>query len=175
MRRLVSIVYVELDELEGEAGEWDPERLRAMQTSVFDELGLAMERHGGRVERLPGDDAVATFGFDRAHEDDAGRAVRAAAAAASSVARAAVGVASGELIVGDDSILGARVVRTARSLARLAASGEVLIDSGTVDLAPHAADTSRSNRASRLHRPGSGSDPHRMTARPPARSARRHS
>ena len=123
------------------------------------------------VERLPGDDAVATFGFDRAHEDDAGRAVRAAAAAASSVARAAVGVASGELIVGDDSILGARgVVRTARSLARLAASGEVLIDSGTVDLAPHAAEYEPVESGEQVAPAGSGSDPHRMTARPPARS-----
>lgn len=154
VRRLVSVVYIEVDEPAGTAGELDAERLRAAQACIFDELSLAMERHGGVVERLPGDAAVATFGFDRSHEDDAGRAVRAAASVSPAVARAVislgsdvdgppaarVGVASGELVAGDDSILGARVVRAASSLVRLAAPGDVLIDGRTVALAPHGAD-----------------------------------
>jgi DNA-binding SARP family transcriptional activator len=154
VRRLVSVVYVEVEEVAGTAGELDPERLGAAQRRIFEELGAAMERHGGVIERLPGDDVLATFGVDQSHEDDAGRAVRAAAAVAAAVARAvdalggdvrappsaSVGVASGELIAGDDSILGAKVVRTARGLARSAAAGEVLVDARTADLAPYGAE-----------------------------------
>ena len=149
--RLVSVVYIEVDEPTGAAGELDAERLRAAQARIFDEVSAAMERHGGVIERLPGDAAVSTFGFDRPHEDDAGRAVRAAASVAPAVARAVfslgsdvdgppaarVGVASGEVVAGHDSILGARVVRAARSLVRVAVPGDVLIDGRTVDLAPH--------------------------------------
>jgi DNA-binding SARP family transcriptional activator/tetratricopeptide (TPR) repeat protein len=164
VRRLVSVVYVELEEVAGTAGELDPERLHAAQRRIFEELGAVMERHGGVIERLPGDDAVATFGFDQSHEDDAGRAVRAAGSVASAVAQAvdalggdvrappsaSVGVASGEVIAGDDSILGARVVRTARSLARSAAAGEVLVDARTADLARHGAEYERVTSGERV-------------------------
>jgi DNA-binding SARP family transcriptional activator len=150
VRRLVSVVYVELGELRGAAAELDPERLRAANGHIFAALGRAMELHGGVVERLPGDDAVATFGLHRSHEDDAGRAVRAAAAVVPAVATAVaalggeplaapaarVGVASGELVAGADPVTGADIVRSARALARAAAPCEVLVDAVTVDLTP---------------------------------------
>ena len=87
-RRLVSVVYVELDEITGRDAELDPERLRVIQRRIFAEIGTLFRRHGGVPEVLPGDAALAAFGIDQAHEDDAARAIRAACGVADVVAHA---------------------------------------------------------------------------------------
>jgi class 3 adenylate cyclase len=46
----------------------------------FDEMRAILEEHGGRVEKYIGDAIMAVFGLPRIHEEDALRAVRAAAA-----------------------------------------------------------------------------------------------
>ena len=87
---------------------------------------------------LPGDAALAAFGIDQAHEDDAARAIRAACGVADVVARAvapfetelrtpvsaAVGVATNELVSGEDGVRGAQVVasRPGSPAVRLPAS-----------------------------------------------------
>ena len=48
-------------------------------TRYFDEMRAALERHGGTVEKFIGDAVMAVFGIPVVHEDDALRAVRAAA------------------------------------------------------------------------------------------------
>jgi class 3 adenylate cyclase len=69
-----------------------------------------VRREGGYVSRFVGDGLLAYFGWPRAHEDDAERAVRAGLAAAQAVARletaagplaARVGIATGPVVVGD--------------------------------------------------------------------------
>ena len=45
----------------------------------FSEMRTALERHGGTVEKFIGDAVMAVFGVPQIHEDDALRAVRAAA------------------------------------------------------------------------------------------------
>ncbi len=48
-------------------------------TRYFDEVRTVLERHGGTVEKFIGDAVMAVFGIPQVHEDDALRAVRAAA------------------------------------------------------------------------------------------------
>ena len=176
-RRLVSVVYVELDEITGRDGELDPERLRAIQRRIFAEIGTPLQRHGGVPEVLPGDAALAAFGIDQAHEDDAARAIRAAAASRTSwptrsprsrrscatPVSAAVGVATSELVSGEDGVRGAQVVRVAARLARGAAPGEPRVDAHT--RRPRAA--CRHVRVRRVRRAG------RRAARSASRSGRR--
>ena len=57
----------------------DPESLRAVLARYFDAARVVVERHGGSVEKFIGDAVMAVFGIPVLHEDDALRAVRAAA------------------------------------------------------------------------------------------------
>jgi DNA-binding SARP family transcriptional activator len=160
-RRLVSVVYVELGEIEGRAGALDLERLHTIQRRAFGALETLLARHGGVVEELPGDVTLAAFGLDQAHEDDAARAVRAAAGVAEALTlagaeladelaeplSATVGVATSELVSGEHGVHGARVVREAARLARDAVAGEPLVDAQTRALAAHAAAFSEAGDA----------------------------
>jgi DNA-binding SARP family transcriptional activator len=151
-RRLVSVVYVELGEIAGRTGPLDLERLRAVQRAVLDELSELVTRHGGSAEELPGDAVLGAFGIEQAHEDDAARAVRAASGVAEALARAGaaftaelapltatVGIATSELMSGEQGVRGARVVRDAARLARDAQVGSPLVDAQTRSLSAHAA------------------------------------
>jgi tetratricopeptide (TPR) repeat protein len=53
--------------------------MRAVMSRYFDSVRTIVERHGGTVEKFIGDAAMAAFGIPQQHEDDALRAVRAAA------------------------------------------------------------------------------------------------
>ena len=53
----------------------------------FDEMRAVLERHGGTVEKFIGDAVMAVFGLPKLHEDDALRAVRAAADMREALAR----------------------------------------------------------------------------------------
>ena len=57
----------------------DSEALREVMTRYFDAMSDELERHGGVIEKFIGDAVMAVFGLPRLHEDDALRAVRAAA------------------------------------------------------------------------------------------------
>jgi class 3 adenylate cyclase len=57
----------------------DPETLREVLTLYFDEMRLVFESHGGTIEKIIGDAIVAVFGLPVRHDDDALRAVEAAA------------------------------------------------------------------------------------------------
>ena len=79
VRRVVTIVFADVTGSTSLGERLDPEALRRVMGRYFDEMAAVIERHGGTVEKFIGDAVMAVFGIPRLHEDDAVRAVRAAA------------------------------------------------------------------------------------------------
>jgi class 3 adenylate cyclase/tetratricopeptide (TPR) repeat protein len=79
VRKTVSIVFSDLQGSTSMGEKLDSESLREVMTRYFDAMRLELERHGGVVEKFIGDAIMAVFGLPTLHEDDALRAVRAAA------------------------------------------------------------------------------------------------
>jgi hypothetical protein len=78
-RKTVTVVFTDVAESSGLGERLDPESLALVMASWFDHLRALFERHGGRVQKFVGDAVVAVFGIPAVNEDDALRAVRAAA------------------------------------------------------------------------------------------------
>jgi AAA ATPase domain/Adenylate and Guanylate cyclase catalytic domain len=112
-------------------------------------IGGAIERFEGHVAKYLGDGVLAYFGWPRAHEDDAERAVRAGLELVEAVARlepgtevclqARTGIATGQVVVGDlvgagasrDEAVVGEVPNLAARLERLAEPGAVVISQAT--------------------------------------------
>jgi DNA-binding SARP family transcriptional activator len=153
----------------GSPGSWLPRERRTVTVAVLDvapsanpdadaealgRLGAhcarvaaeVIERHGGRVERELGDTLIAFFGFPVAHEDDALRAVRAAADAQAAILalgdrppeiegvryRSRAGIEVGDIVVAApgaalrDAVAGP-LVRAAAQLQQAAPDGEAVV------------------------------------------------
>src|SRR5262245_23357935 len=78
-RKIVTIVFSDLKGSTAMGEALDSESLREVMTRYFDAMSAELERHGGVVEKFIGDAIMAVFGLPKLHEDDALRAVRAAA------------------------------------------------------------------------------------------------
>ena len=78
-RKVVTIVFSDLKGSTSLGEALDSEALREVMTRYFDAMSFELERHGGVIEKFIGDAVMAVFGLPRLHEDDALRAVRAAA------------------------------------------------------------------------------------------------
>ena len=78
-RRTVTILFSDIVGSTQLGERLDPERLQIVLTRYFDAMRGVIERHGGTVEKFIGDAVMAVFGVPRVREDDALRAVRAAA------------------------------------------------------------------------------------------------
>jgi class 3 adenylate cyclase/tetratricopeptide (TPR) repeat protein len=86
-RRTVSIVFSDITGSTDIGERLDPESINNVMRRYSDEMRSALERNGGTVEKFIGDAVMAVFGVPVAHEDDALRAVRAAAAMRASLNR----------------------------------------------------------------------------------------
>src|SRR4051794_22392222 len=78
-RKTVTIVFCDVVGSTALGERLDPEAQRAVITRYFAEMSRVLELHGGHVEKFIGDAVMALFGVPIVHEDDALRAVRAAA------------------------------------------------------------------------------------------------
>jgi class 3 adenylate cyclase/predicted ATPase len=109
-RRQLTMMFVDLVGSTALTAQLDPEDMskviRAYQNAVAGEI----TRFEGHVARFMGDGVLAYFGWPRAHEDEAERAVRAGLAIVAAVARLTggfeplkcrIGVASGLVVVGE--------------------------------------------------------------------------
>ena len=128
----------------------DPESLRHVMGRFFDAMRAAIEHHGGTVEKFIGDAVMAVFGVPQVHEDDALRAVRAAADMRDALAAlnadldrdhgmtlaCRIGVNTGEVVAGsgDQKIVTGDAVNVAARLEQAAAPGEILLGEDTFAL-----------------------------------------
>jgi class 3 adenylate cyclase/tetratricopeptide (TPR) repeat protein len=139
LRKTVTVVFADVVGSTALAERSDPEAVRATMRRYFEELRSILERHGGTVEKFIGDAVMAVFGVPRAHEDDALRAVRAAAEMREAVDRldlqARIGVNTGEVVAGDvETLATGDAVNVAARLEQNAEPGEILIGSETFRL-----------------------------------------
>jgi class 3 adenylate cyclase/tetratricopeptide (TPR) repeat protein len=157
-RRTVTVVFCDLVGSTSLAERLDAESLREVLAHYFAEMQAVLERHGGRVEKYIGDAIVAVFGLPRAHEDDALRAVRAAAEMKESLTRVnqeldqrwgvrlanRTGVNTGEVVAGDitpgQRIVTGDMVNVAARLEQAAPQLEVLLGGSTYRLVRNAVE-----------------------------------
>src|SRR5262245_1253497 len=78
-RKTVTVVFSDIVDSTPLAERLDPEVHRRVMDRYYDALRAPLELHGGIVEKFIGDAVMAVFGIPVAHDDDALRALRAAA------------------------------------------------------------------------------------------------
>jgi class 3 adenylate cyclase/tetratricopeptide (TPR) repeat protein len=147
-RKVVTVVVCDVSGSTALGERLDPESLGRVMARYFERTRAVLERHHGLVQKFIGDAVVATFGVPVVREDDALRAVRAAAAMQDAVAEldtegtpaieVRIGVATGEVMVeeaGGDPLVIGDAVNLATRLQAAAGPGEVLLDQRTWHLA----------------------------------------
>jgi class 3 adenylate cyclase/tetratricopeptide (TPR) repeat protein len=158
VRKVVTVVFADVSGSTALGERLDPESLRRVMGRYFEEMRTVLERHGGTVEKFIGDAVMAVFGVPALHEDDALRAVRAAAEMREVLEvlneeldrewdvrlRIRTGVNTGEVVAGDGggggSLLLGDAVNVAARLEQVAEAGEILIGPETHRLVRHAVE-----------------------------------
>ena len=152
-RKLVSILFVDLEGFTASADAADPEDVRDALGRYHDVARERIEAYGGVVEKFIGDAVMAVFGAPVAHSDDAERAVRAGLRVLEAVAElreqgfalgARAAVNTGEAIVsvnrrdaGEALAIG-DVVNTASRLQSAAPVGSLVVGPETRRATRHA-------------------------------------
>jgi class 3 adenylate cyclase/tetratricopeptide (TPR) repeat protein len=145
--RQITVMFCDLVGSTQLSEKLDPEDLQKLIDAYRGECSTAIRRYGGEVARYFGDGVMAFFGWPRAHEDDALRAVHAALEIVSGVTKISgpvipacrVGVCSGPVVVGEiensasswsmDAV--GETPNIAARLQTLAATNTVLISEST--------------------------------------------
>jgi len=158
VRKTVTVVFCDVTGSTAMGERLDPESLRDVQSRYFEAMRAAIERHGGTVEKYIGDAVMAVFGIPQLHEDDALRAVRAAADMREELTalnkelerdrgvtiQVRIGVNTGEVVAGgsasDPALVTGDAVNVAARLEQGAVPGEVLIGDATHRLVRDAVD-----------------------------------
>jgi class 3 adenylate cyclase/tetratricopeptide (TPR) repeat protein len=156
VRKTVTVVFTDVTESTALGERLDPETMRRIMVRYFDEMQAVVERHGGTVEKFIGDAVMAVFGIPQLHEDDAFRAVRAAAEMRERLQalneelerdfgaqlQIRTGVNTGEVVAGTgQTIATGDAVNVAARLEQAAAPGEILIGEATHRLVRDAVET----------------------------------
>ena len=153
-RKTVTVVFCDVVSYTELGERLDPESLRLVMSRFFAQAAALLEECGGTVEKFIGDEVMAVFGVPVVREDDALRAVRAAAALRDSGAaletnldpelrlQVRIGVNTGEVVAGDSPAGHGYVtgdpVNVGKRLEEAAAPGEILLGPQTYELVAHA-------------------------------------
>ena len=108
-RRQVTVMFADLVGSTALSARMDPEDLREIISTYQKRVAETVERFGGFVAKYMGDGVLVYFGYPKAHEDDAERAVRAGLELIQAVGglkssaplQTRVGIATGLVVVGD--------------------------------------------------------------------------
>src|SRR6185369_3685246 len=145
VRKVVSVLFCDVTGSTELGERLDPEALRVVLAGYFERMSAIVERHGGSVEKFIGDAVMAVFGVPAVHEDDALRAVRAAAEMRDAIPelglQGRIGVMTGEVVTGTaERLATGDPVNVAARLEAAAEPGEVLIGQPTLALVRDAVD-----------------------------------
>jgi class 3 adenylate cyclase len=151
-RRQLTVMFCDLVGSTELSARLDPEDLREVMRRYQDAVAGAITRYNGHIAKYLGDGILAYFGWPQAYEDQAERAIRAGLDAMDAVEsarpggglqlNARVGIATGQVVIGDligdagrdvDAVTGETPNLAAR-LQGLAEPGHVVIDAGTYRL-----------------------------------------
>ncbi len=154
-RRQLTVMFCDLVGSTEISTRTDPEDLREMMRHYQDTVAGVVARFEGHVAKFLGDGVLAFFGWPRAYEDQAERAVRSGLAAVEAVSnlrakdgqvlKARVGIATGQVVIGDivgevaveaDAVAG-KTPNLAARLEGVAAPGQVVIGADTRRLVGH--------------------------------------
>ena len=148
-RRQLTVVFVDLVGSTELSGRLDPEDYRDVMKAYQDAAAGVVARYGGHVARLLGDGMLICFGYPRAHEDGAERAVRSALEIVAWISRlkpgfdialqVRVGIATGLVVVSDfagddlseEGVISGETPNLAARLQTVAAAGCVVISNST--------------------------------------------
>ncbi|MCG2631800.1 AAA family ATPase [Bradyrhizobium sp. WYCCWR 13023] len=148
-RRQLTVMFVDLVGSTALSSQLDPEDMRSVLTAYQNAVAGAVTRFEGNVAKYMGDGVLCYFGYPRAHEDDAERAVRAGSAICQTVKSlltpsgsklsARIGIATGLVVVGDlvgagaaqeEAVVGDTPNFAAR-LQALATPGQIVVAAST--------------------------------------------
>jgi class 3 adenylate cyclase len=138
-RKVVTVLFCDVTGSTELGERLDPESLRTLLARYFEHMKRIVERHGGTVEKFIGDAVMAVFGVPVLHEDDALRAVRAAAEMRAALPELGIegrlGLTTGEVVTGTGERLATGdAVNVAARLEQAAQPGEILIGAETLRL-----------------------------------------
>ncbi|HEY0909598.1 MAG TPA: adenylate/guanylate cyclase domain-containing protein, partial [Bradyrhizobium sp.] len=151
-RRQVTVMFADMVGSTALSAKVDPELLGGLIRRYQDAVAGAIGRYGGFVAKFMGDGVLAYFGFPRAYEDAAERAVRAAIGILSEVGeiglpdgtpvQTRIGIATGLVVVGEIIGIGPAQERTivgetpnlAARLQALAGPDRILVSEATQKL-----------------------------------------
>jgi len=144
-RKVVTVLFCNVAGSTSLGEELDPEVLHVVVGRYFAEIQATIERHGGKVAKFIGDAVMAVFGIPSVREDDAMRAVRAAAEIRGRLPAVAeevgvglglrIGVNTGLVLVGEgENLAVGDAVNVAARLEQAAAPDEILLGPETLQL-----------------------------------------
>jgi len=157
-RKVVTILFADLSGSTVLGERLDPEELRGVLTSYFNELSHQIQRYEGTIDKYVGDAVMAVFGAPISHEDDAERVINAALAMQQSIGHLnedldrrhhvrlslRIGINTGQVVAGllagdvqsAYTVVG-DAVNTAQRFEAAAPLGEILVSADTRRLAIH--------------------------------------
>ncbi len=147
-RKTVTVLFCDIVGSTELGERLDPESVRNVLGRFFEMAQAVVERHGGSVEKFIGDAVMAVFGVPVLHEDDALRAVRAAADLRAELGPLndelardygtelglRVGINTGEVVTGTKERLATGdAVNVAARLEQSAGAGQILLGETTLE------------------------------------------